>query len=191
MPELRKSKKQSILYAVKSLGIARVREAEIRQIQAHLTVQAGLAAKPSVSYLVKTLREAGIPVDASTPFAEPTVAEPYATRLNGLLQFQSLAAAEDSLRSLHGAFEEYRAGADRVGVRLVRGMALKGKQRAAAIARNPRVDPANRAVKGEIVAWFRVWLESPDLFLVWLEMRKQSPEFLALFGDEAVQKEES
>ncbi|MGH9433783.1 MAG: hypothetical protein ACRD3T_19815 [Terriglobia bacterium] len=191
MPETRRSKKQSILDAVESLGIAKAGEGQIRRIQAHLVRQLGIAGKPSASHIIKTLRDAGIPVGVQTPFDEPSIEEPYATRLKGLLQFQGLQAAEDSLRTIHAAFEEYREAADRRGMRLVRGLVLKGKQRAAAIARNPRVDPANRAAKREIVNWFRVWLESPDLFFVWLEVRKKSTEFQALFGDAAREKVDS
>jgi hypothetical protein len=58
---------------------------------------------------------------------------------------------------------------------------LKGKQRAEGLAANPRVSLARRAEKREIAAWFRVWLESPDLFFDWLEVRKNSEEFQTTF----------
>jgi len=136
--------------------------------------------KPSSSYIVNTLREFGIPVEAVTQFANAWLEEPYATRLKGLLQFQDLNLAEDSLRKLHAAYEEYQQGGDRLGTRRVHALVLKGKQRAEAMAHNPRVDPAKRKVKREIVNWFRVWLDSPDLFFVWLEVRKKSDEFRSL-----------
>ena len=183
MPEAPKNKKQIILDAARSFGIAEAGDAEIRRLQAHFAEQFGIAARPSLSYIVRTLRGAGIPVAARTPFADSLIPEPYATRLKGLLQFQNLTLAEVSLRNLHEAFEEYRAAGDGPGVRQVRALALKGKQRADAVAHNSRVDPANRKEKREIVNWFRVWLESPHLFFVWLEVRKKSDEFWREFGD--------
>ncbi|MGH9454456.1 MAG: hypothetical protein ACRD2O_10870 [Terriglobia bacterium] len=183
MPEVPKNKKQIILDTARSFGIAKAGDAEIRRLQAHLAEQFGIAARPSSSYIVRTLREAGIPVETRTPFAGSSIQEPYASRLKGLLQFQNLQVAEVSLRKLHAAFEEYRAAGDGIGVRQVRALALKGKQRAAAIAHNSRVDPANRKEKREIVNWFRVWLESPHLFFVWVEVRKKSDEFRREFGD--------
>jgi hypothetical protein len=35
--------------------------------------------------------------------------------------------------------------------------------------------------KEEIGGWFRIWLETPDAFFDWLEVRKQSPDYLAKF----------
>ena len=180
MPGDRRSKKQCILDAAHSLKIDRAGRSEIRRIQAYLVWQFGVDAKPNVSYIARTLRQAGIQVDAVTEFDDAEVEEPYATRLQGLLQFQNLQVAEDSLRKLHAAFEEYRQAVDRLGMRRVRGLVLRGRQRAEAIAHNPRVNPANRHVKREIVNWFRVWLESPDLFFDWLEIRKKSEEFRSL-----------
>jgi hypothetical protein len=44
------------------------------------------------------------------------------------------------------------------------------------------VGPDKRAEKAEIATWFRIWLETPDLFFDWLELRKASEEFRGLFG---------
>ena len=40
-----------------------------------------------------------------------------------------------------------------------------------------------REEKREIATWFRIWLETPDAFFDWLDVRKQSPEFKARFPD--------
>ena len=64
----------------------------------------------------------------------------------------------------------------------LREVALLGRRRAEMIARNRAVDPEKRAQKEEIAHWFGIWLETPDAFFDWLEMRKQSPEFQAQFG---------
>jgi hypothetical protein len=50
------------------------------------------------------------------------------------------------------------------------------------IAGNKRVSPARRAEKEEIRQWFRVWIENPEVFFDWLELRKQAPEFVEKFG---------
>ena len=52
-------------------------------------------------------------------------------------------------------------------------------------ARNHRVEQRKREEKEEIVQWFRIWLETPDAFFDWLDVRKQSPEYLQRFGDKA------
>jgi hypothetical protein len=64
---------------------------------------------------------------------------------------------------------------------LVRKLVLWGKQRAQSLAASGRVSSEKRQEKREIANWFRIWLESPSLFLNWLEVRKQTEEFLMLF----------
>lgn len=106
--------------------------------------------------------------------------EPYA-RLDHALRFSDFASAETSLRSLDAAYREYLASGDRTGAQLVRSLVLKGKSRTRQIAANPRVAEAKRREKREIGEWFRVWLDSPDLFFDWLELRKRSEEFRRTF----------
>ena len=50
------------------------------------------------------------------------------------------------------------------------------------IARNPKVEAHKRAEKEEIANWFRVWLQTPGAFFAWLDVRKQSPDYLRRFG---------
>ena len=49
------------------------------------------------------------------------------------------------------------------------------------IARNQKVDAKKREEKEEIAHWFAIWLETPEAFFDWLEVRKQSPEFREKF----------
>jgi hypothetical protein len=50
------------------------------------------------------------------------------------------------------------------------------------IAHNRKVDESKRAEKAEIAHWFAIWLETPDAFFDWLEVRKASPEFQQKFA---------
>lgn len=113
--------------------------------------------------------------------SEPEVPEPYASRLKGVLEFRDLASAEHSLRRIGEIFREYSANGDRTGADFVRALARKGRRRARGLALNQRVKPEKRQEKGEIASWFQVWLETPDLFAEWLELRKGSQEFRSLF----------
>ncbi|MGH9407779.1 MAG: hypothetical protein ACRD3D_18305 [Terriglobia bacterium] len=108
--------------------------------------------------------------------------EPYASRLKDLLRFRDLASAEASIYNLDAACRAYRDTGDREGINQVRALALKGKQRAAQMAANPRVNEAKRREKREIAAWFTVWLQTPEIFPDWLELRKKSEEFEKEFG---------
>jgi len=52
-------------------------------------------------------------------------------------------------------------------------------------ARNdwPEITKLKRTARGkeEIASWFRIWLENPDAFFDWLDVRKQSPDFARKF----------
>ena len=56
-----------------------------------------------------------------------------------------------------------------------------GGRRAEMISRNHKVEAENRAQKEEVAHWFGIWLETPDAFFDWLEVRKQSPDFQKKF----------
>ena len=114
------------------------------------------------------------------------MAEPYASRLKGMLEFHDLGSAERSLKRLDALRLEYSSVADRLGENLVFALGKKGKLRARSLAANPRVQPQKRREKQEITSWFQVWLETPDLFASWLELRKSSEEFRKLFESPAL-----
>jgi hypothetical protein len=70
---------------------------------------------------------------------------------------------------------------ERAAVERVLEVARLGRRRAEMIARNHKVEPEKRAEKEEIMQWFKVWLETPDAFFDWLEVRKTSPDFQKRF----------
>jgi hypothetical protein len=178
------SKKQLILDYCRSQGLDRVGTEEIRAIGNELRRRLGPSHKISPSYIASVLRAAGKLVDYEDRYADPSMEEPYASRLKGLLQFHDLASAEASLQKLDAVYREFRGVADRVGTSLVRSLVLKGKLRAESLAANPRVSPGKRREKQEIARWFGVWLETPDLIYDWLEIRKGSEEFQRMFSSE-------
>ena len=89
--------------------------------------------------------------------------------------------AEVSLMRLDELMHRFQAHGERAAVERVLNVARLGKRRAEMIARNVKVEPQKREEKLEIANWFRIWLETPDAFFDWLDVRKQSPEFQAKF----------
>jgi hypothetical protein len=138
--------------------------------------------KTSASYIANVLRAEGVRVYYNDRYVDHALPEPYAQRLNGLLRFHDFGDAEASLHNLDDAYREYRAISDREGTTFVRAMVIKGRQRAESIAGNVRVCEEKRREKEEIARWFKVWLDLPDLFFDWLEIRKRSDEFQHLFS---------
>jgi hypothetical protein len=177
------SKKQIVLEYCRAKALERIGPEEIRALENELRARLGSNLRTSPSYIARVLREAGKDVEYYDRFATPSMEEPYASRLHGLLQFHDFASAEASLRKLDEVYREYRMASDRIGTTLVRSLLQKGKLRAESLAANPRVSPDKRAEKREIATWFRIWLETPELFFDWLELRKASEEFRRLFTE--------
>ena len=132
---------------------------------------------------------------AKTPRASPPAgaagASLHTDVFEHLLHFATLEEAEATLRRLDALWRESRAAGDGARAAHVLEVAREGRRRAQMIAGNRRVAPEKRAEKEEIRQWFRVWLESPDVFFDWLELRKQSPEYVERFGREGAAHEES
>jgi hypothetical protein len=102
-----------------------------------------------------------------------------------LLHFGTLQEAEATLRRLDELLRGRRDAHDAAGTRRVLEIAREGRRRAQMIAGNKKVAAEKRAEKDEIQQWFRVWLETPEVFFDWLELRKQAPEFVEKFGGTA------
>lgn len=107
----------------------------------------------------------------------------YARRLEGLGKFRDFDVAFHSLERLDAIYREYREVSDRIGTCAVRDFVAAARRRVESLSQSSRLGSHKRREKREIVAWLRVWLEVPDLFFDWLEMRKQSPEFQKLFAN--------
>lgn len=158
---------------------------ETRDLQAArelLHRQLGPADKTALSYIASTLRGAGYEVRYEDRYSDPFMPEPYGSRLKDVLEFRDFTSAEQSLLRLDSLYREYQAASDRVGANWVRAIAKKGKLRAQSLAANSRVQQSKRNEKREIARWFQVWLETPDLFADWLDLRKSSEEFRQTFG---------
>jgi hypothetical protein len=185
----RVSKKQIILDSPLRQGLKRVEGAQLRAIRDELRNRLGPGDRTSLGYIASVLREAGHEVQYEDAYSNPEMPEPYRTRLHGVLEFRDLASAEQSLTKLDAIYREYQSALDRVGAGWVQALVKKGKLRARSLAANPRVQAHKRREKQEIASWFQVWLQTPDLLVDWLELRKSSREFRDLFGEPEAEEE--
>lgn len=110
---------------------------------------------------------------------------PYAAMFRNILKFSDFKQTLISIRQLENLRRKFSAKSDRKGLRLVRETALKGKRRAQMIAGNEKVESKKRDEKKEIVEWFTIWLQSPEIFENWVELRQNSKDFREKFLDES------
>lgn len=108
---------------------------------------------------------------------------PYDAMFRNILKFSDFKQTIVSLRNLDNLRQKFLRENDKEGLRLVRETALKGKNRAQMIGKNPKVDETKRAEKSEIAEWFTIWLQSPEVFENWIVLRQNSKNFKEKFGE--------
>lgn len=173
------TKKSLILEIARGLEVARFTPAEVEQIRRQLIVKLGASGKTSPDYIAGVLETAGLRVVWST---RADTEGRYAEEFHDLLHFATLDEAEMCLVRLDELLRKFRAEQDRAAAERVLEVARLGRRRAEMISRNPKVDPQRRVEKEEIMRWFQIWLDTPDAFFDWLDVRKQSPEFQKRFA---------
>ena len=172
------TKKAMILEVAQGLAKPRFTPAEIEQIRRQLIAHLGAQGKTSPDYIVSVLQEAGLRVVLST---RSDTEGRYEEEFDDLLHFSTLDDAEMCLVRLDELLRKFLVEGERAAAERVREVARLGRRRAEMIARNHKVDALKRAEKEEIAHWFGIWLETPDAFFDWLEVRKQSPDFQQQF----------
>ncbi len=108
---------------------------------------------------------------------------PYDAMFRNVLKFSDFKQTLNSIRQLENLRRKFHSEHDREGLRLVRETALKGKNRSQMIAKNEKVERKKREEKQEIVEWFTIWLQSPEIFENWITLRQNSPDFVQRFGE--------
>jgi hypothetical protein len=180
MSETLKHKKEMILDAARDLGVEKWTVAEIDQLRRKLLADHGEAGKTGNDYIADVLKSAGWKIQLTD---REEAEERFEEEFEDILHFSTLQDAEVSLTRLDELLRRFRQHGERAAVERVMEIARLGKRRAEMISRNRKVEEQKRKQKKEIAEWFRIWLEAPDTFFDWLNVRKASPEFHATFGE--------
>ena len=72
---------------------------------------------------------------------------------------------------------------DEVALAEVKTLGREAREVAKNRSRDSLLSGSDREVQAEISEWFRVWLETPNLFNQWLELRRSSEAFKEKFSD--------
>ena len=176
------TKKEMILEIARELSVPRFTPAEVEQIRRQMLARLGAAGKTSPDYIAGVLETAGMRI--AWPTKDDTEGQ-YEEEFQDLLHFASLEDAEMCIVRLDELHRKFKEDGENGTAERVLEIARLGRRRSEMIARNHKVDPGKRAEKEEIMQWFKVWLETPDAFFDWLEVRKLSPDFQKRFAKSA------
>ena len=89
------------------------------------------------------------------------------------VHFSDAERAAASLLDMQQEYEAARAGGDVERARDIRRAVRKSKDRLRLVLRRRRTSADKRREKQELLEWFLVWLENPEVFAPWLELRRR------------------
>jgi hypothetical protein len=100
--------------------------------------------------------------------------------LLALIHIETLAGAETALAGLEQRRQQ--GAGDRFALEALQRAGRRVREKASLVIRNTRSHSLVRQEWEEIGSWFLIWLQNPDLFTNWLELRKKSAEFRSRFA---------
>jgi len=187
MTDQLKTKRAMIIDAARELNIDKWSTAEVDQLRRKLLADYGDSGKCGNDYIGDVLQSMGWKVQLTE---REDAEDQFEDEFEDILHFKTLQDAEVSLTRLDELLHRFRAHNEPAAAGRVLDIARLGKRRAEMISRNRKVTAQKREEKKEIAEWFRIWLEAPDTFFDWLNVRKESPEFKNKFG-EMIEEEEA
>jgi hypothetical protein len=181
-----RTKRDLMIEVWEYLDCETVGASELEEIQRAVRERFGEGAVESPVRVARLLADEGAELRHAEVLemdAQHRAADPYEAMFRNILKFSDFAQAAASIKRLENLRRQFSRKKDQAGLSRVRETALKGKQRAQMISRNSAVDERKRAEKAEISEWFTIWLQQPEIFDDWLELRRRSADFRARFGD--------
>lgn len=186
------NKREFVVSIWRRLGEPRVGEVELREIQNAMAEAFGQDGVLSPAAIARIL------ADEDAELRHPEVIELDANWRESQIEregqkLRSLSgwSPEDQLRlkqaeSLIKKLEKLRTRLERTGddetLRRIRTLAISSRQAARSRSESKVLGEAERAEQLEISEWFGIWLQTPNLFTHWIELRKSSPDFRKRFS---------
>ena len=158
--------KSLVLQYVEQRRIVFVDEGVLASIEAKVRGVLGGERPVSRSYLLDVLSATTVEVSRSLGGLP--------VDLRHRVHFADADQAATSLLAMQREYEAARAGGDIPRARDVRRAVRKSKEQLQLHLRRRSLSADNRREKQELLKWFLVWLENPNVFAQWLKLRRRS-----------------
>lgn len=179
-----RTKDDLIIEVWEKLDCENVGAAEIKAISTAIEGEYGKAAVASPMIIARLLADEGARLRHSEIMAlsvERASDRPYDAAFRNILDLADLESAAASIRKLENLRRKYQNENDREGLRLVNDTAVRGKLAAEKTAERNNVESAAKLINIEIAAWLTIWLQTPEMFETWLDLRQRSADYLDKF----------
>ena len=184
--------RQLIVAVWNRLGRSSIGESELREIQQSIRRQFGQGGSESPAAIARVLADEGAElrhpevIELDARWREAKI-ERETTRFKGLEDLLTgkplrLKKAEALIKRLEKLRKNSAQAGDRTALRQVRDMVVNARQVAESLAKDRTLNPLERAEQTELAEWLKVWIQTPNLFEDWLDLRRRSPDFRKQFG---------
>jgi hypothetical protein len=175
----RKSRRELVLDIYDREAMGEVTAREIAIINQALVEEFGEGGAMDPGEITRILVDEDLPVRFEQVFRMSTRAEKYESVFKHLPRLDTLEQAAASIREIDTLYRKFQRRDDRTGMRFARQTAQRGKQE----AEQDETQPLRlRAEQSEIAQWFTVWLQTPDLFEQWLQLRQATADYRHKFS---------
>jgi len=157
---------------------------ELEEIQRVLAVRLGDAAVQSPASIARTLADIGAPLrhpevlDFDTVWREAHSVNSFEF---GELDFRTIETAVGSVKTLDTLWDRLKEQKDAKGLASLRTLVLAIRQQLRLLSRSRKGSRQRKKVALEVEQWLGVWLQNPQIFADWLELRMNSAEFRSAF----------
>lgn len=165
-----------------------VGRAELEAIATVLREVYGAGAVPGPAILARLLADEGAElrhVEVLELDVERRLDDPYQPMFRNLIKLRNLDDAEASLRRLENLRRKFANEKDRIGTGRLLELARRAKQRLLTTVNNPRTGEERRRECAEMAEWLTIWLNQPEVFDTWLDLRRRSPDYQEKFASAA------
>jgi hypothetical protein len=177
----RKSKRELVLDIYDNEAMGEVTAREIAIINQALIEEYGEGGAMTPAEIARILHDEDLPIRFDQIFRMMTTTEKYENAFARFLENDDLAKTEKSIRGIDELYRKFNQAGDKAGVRFAFEAARTARQNAIELSRLSQLSAAQRREQAEIAEWFAVWLQTPDLFAEWVDLRKASAEFKKIF----------
>ena len=178
-----RTKEDLIIEVWEHLDCESVGALELEQIQKAVTETFGEGAVESPAAIARTVADEG------AVLRHPEVLE-FDTRwrsqrLTALispdeLDFSDLIESAKSITKLDDLRQRFEGEGDEIKLQRLQELVITIKGEFQTLARSRIVDEKSRVEARELVQWLTVWLQEPNMFEDWLDLRRRSEEFRQL-----------
>lgn len=186
-----RTKRDLILEVWEALDCESVGARELEQIQQALREKFGDGALTSPAAIARTVADEGAVLrhpevsDSDLKWRQENLDEQGFRGFQTELDFVSLSTAFASMVKLEEKRLELQTDDDTKRLNQLRDIVVDARKDSLLRARSKIIVEDERAQAKEISHWLTVWLQAPELFSDWLDLRRRSPEFRKIFGTEA------